>query len=214
MTSNSILEASKSQSGFSYDSDIHGRYTIGTSDAEPYDFIKFLEVCQNLNFDFLPITWQPALDNLGNGGQAEIRQSLVNLAMSFAFRRVKVQGDTRETENTAYQSLVSQITILGYPGIRNHPNIVSLIGVCWDVRPAQAIQLPEHIQPPDDIQFQCGVQSRQWKVWPVLVFEKTKHGDLNCFMASKLGMDLDIAGRLKLCVDIANGLRDLHNNGE
>ena len=35
----------------------------------------------------------------------------------------------------------------------------------------------------------------------MLVFEKTKHGDLACFMNSEHGKNLDTKGRLNLCAE-------------
>lgn len=47
-----------------------------------------------------------------------------------------------------------------------------------------------------------------------LVFEKTKFGDLGKFMRHGAGRQLNIMDRLKLCVEIADGVSDLHLNGE
>ena len=169
-----------------------------------YDFIMFLETCQNLDIDFLPITWQPALDALGVGGQSEVRQSLVSLAMSFAFNRVKPKDkekEKEENEEKIYRALISQVSILRLPEICDHPNIIHLIGVCWDVRaPVE-----------EDNQPIAATEGSRLQVWPVLVIEKTKHGDLNSFVRS-VGRNLGFAGRLKLCIDIASGMRDLHKN--
>ena len=57
---------------------------------QSYNFIDILAVAPRMNIDFLPITWQPALDGIGEGGTAEIRQSLIELQMSFAFKRFKI----------------------------------------------------------------------------------------------------------------------------
>lgn len=56
---------------------------------QPYNLIAFLAIAQKLEIDFLPITWQPALSKVGAGGTAEIRQSLIHLQMSFAFKTIK-----------------------------------------------------------------------------------------------------------------------------
>lgn len=207
MESSLAMEASTSQSRESYDSDDpYCDPCASNTSVVCYDLISFLEACQNLNIDLLPISWQPALDALGVGGQAEVRQSLVNLAMSFAFSRVKIREDHREVEQAAYRALLSQISILGHSEIRSHPNIINLVGVCWDIRPQ------EEVEPRKDRQAQDGILPRQWKVWPVLVFEKTRHGDLACFMSSKYGRNMGITERLKLCADIARGIGDLHRN--
>ncbi len=205
MASISPAESSASQIRSSYYSIV--RRTDPKENDFRYDFITFLETCQNLEIDVLDITWQPALDALGVGGQSEVRQSSVNLAMSFAFNRVKPEKgeeERGEKEEEIYRALVSQVSILRYPEIRNHPNIIHLIGVCWDIRtPVQ-----ENDHHPE------ATKAPWLKVWPVLVFEKTKHGDLNCFMRSDCGRNLGFTGRLKLCIDIAVGIRDLHKNRE
>ena len=187
--------------------------------SERYDFITFLEVCQNLEIDFLPITWRPALDHLGIGAQSEVRQSLVNLALSFAFNRVNVSTSlSQEKESQIYQALISQVSILANSKIQSHLNINHLIGVCWDIIPEENNQNQEYIHPRrdglprDEIEIWQNISSCKWRVWPALVFEKSKHGDLNYFMRSASGLNLDIVGRLKLCAGIACGVQILHEN--
>lgn len=60
----------------------------GTATDSQCDFLRFLGIAQSLQIDFLPITWQPALDIIGQGGTVKIRQSMVILQMSFAFKRL------------------------------------------------------------------------------------------------------------------------------
>ena len=63
--------------------------SAGSSSNKRYDILDFLGAAQSLNIDFLPITWQPALDIVGEGGTAEIRQALINVQMTFAFKHLK-----------------------------------------------------------------------------------------------------------------------------
>lgn len=228
MAASTPTEVSTSQTRSSYDyNDLWCRSHFSacssgmatSTNSERYDFITFLEVCQNLEIDFLPITWQPALDRLGIGAQSEVLQSQVNLGLSFAFNRVKIPRCLSwEEEDAVYRALVSQASVLGHCEIRSHSNINNLVGVCWDVRPGEDIQSQGYIQPlrdvlsRDDIEAQPDTPSSKWKVWPVLVFKKSKHGDLVCFMRSASGSNLNIIGRLKLCADIASGIRSLHDN--
>ena len=153
-------------------------------DDLPTDLVSFLAVAQKLKIDFLPITWQPALEELGEGGTARIRQSLVTLRLSFAFKRNKLFS-TR-----AFQALTSEISVLGHPAIRYHQNVVRLEGICWDF-------------PNEDE-----------AVRPVLVFEKARHGDLEKFSDSKAGKDLSFKDRLKVCVNVANAILAMHSCGE
>ena len=157
------------------------------SDQE-YDLLDFLGVAQSLKIDFLPITWQPALDKLGEGGTAKIRQALVNLQTSFAFKHFK-HPKSAEQEFQTWRALIAEISVLGSPTIRYHPNVANIEGICWDV------------------------VSGEKKVWPVLVFEKTRYWDLSKFMASDRGKELDSKGRLDILFDIVLAVRDLHATG-
>ena len=98
--------------------------------SEQFDFIDLLAVAQGFDVDFLPITWQPALECIGEGGTAEIRQSLIDLQMSFAFKQFKSQ------KSNILKAIVSEIMVLRYPSLRKHRNIVTLQGICWDFTPS------------------------------------------------------------------------------
>ena len=79
--------------------------------------------------------------------------------------------------------------MLGHPSIRDHPNIVRLEGICWDVAPGGE------------------------RVWPVLVFEKARHRDLLTFMEQAEGKSLSLEERLNICADIAVAINHMHSNG-
>jgi len=155
-----------------------------------HDFISFLGVTQMLDIDFLPVTWQPNLDNIGEGGTADIRQSLINLRTAFAYKRIKWSRQTRWNKSKNFEALISEVLVLGNPLVRNHPNIIRLEGISWDFPPG------------DD------------NVWPVLVFEKAQYGDLDKFMNSDMGKRISLKGRLKLCADVANTLKCIHSHRE
>ena len=156
-----------------------------------YDFISFLAIAQRLNVDFLPITWQPALDSLGKGATAEVSQSLVNLQMSFAFKRTALsnlpwQGQYQEQERRALRALISEVSVLSHPLIRRQANIINLEGICWEI-------------------------GREDKVLPVLVFEKAQLGDMHRFMDSDLGKALSIEDRLKMCIGVGTAVMVMHS---
>ena len=155
---------------------------------DEYDFLDFLGVAQSLKIGFLPISWQPALERAGEGGSAEIRQALINLQTTFAFKRLKRPRSSME-EAQNWRTLVAEISILGYHTVRNHRNIANIEGICWDVI------------------------SGGEKVWPVLVFEKTRQGDLGMFMLSDEGKRLGFKERIDVLCDIALAIRDLHTIG-
>lgn len=157
----------------------------GTQHHE-YCFLAVLGLAQRLNINFLPITWQAALGSVGEGGQSKISQALVNLLSSFAFKRLKGNSQDHMSHHTPFKDIVSEMMALSHPSIRNHPHIVGLHGMCWDI-------------PEDD------------QVWPVLVFQKANLGDLYQFMKSPGGQKSSVEDRLKLCANIGIAIRDMHS---
>lgn len=145
------------------------------------DFISVLALAQQLEFDFLPITWHPALETVGAGATAEIRQALVNIQTSFAFKRVGLE------RKDTFRALSSEISVLGSPVVRDHDNIINLVGICWDVNPDGPT------------------------IWPVLVFEKATYGNLEEFMQSDNGRRLSTSQILSLMRDVGSALACLHN---
>ena len=156
------------------------------------NFLKCLGVAQVFKVDFLPITWQPALKTVGTGATARIRQALVNIQTDFAFKRYweSERCTSTEEESKMFRALIQEISVLGLLSIRSHPNIITLAGLCWDIIPESG------------------------RVWPVLVFEKSRHGDLRAFMQNGVGRRLDLEKRLELCADIATAVMYLHANSK
>jgi len=157
--------------------------------AKNCDFLSFLGIAQNLGIDFLPITWQPALDSIGQGATAEVRQASIALQTSFAFKRflrLEAALSIRE-ESNIFRALIAEILVLGRQSVRDHPNILRLEGVCWEVNP------------------------RDDSVLPVLVFQKARH-DLHEFMEQDPGMNLTLEERLNLCADIATAIMHMHSD--
>ena len=156
------------------------------------DFLRCLGLAQHIRIDFLPITWQHALKTIGTGATARIRQAPVNIQTDFAFKNF---ADTRqsisaEEEIKLFRAIIQEISVLGLPSIRSHPNIITLTGLCWHVIPESG------------------------RVWPVLVFEKSRHGDLQEFMKNGGGRRLELEKRLHLCADIAKAVMCLHANSK
>ena len=149
-------------------------------DYSDYGFIAVLGLVQRLKIDILPITWQATLGHLGRGGQGEINQAQVNVQTSFAFKCF----DYTSQSDTLRQT-IQEIVVLSHPLVQDHPHIVKLLGICWDI--------------PQDEQ-----------VSPVLVFEKTHLGDLYHFALSGKGKYLSLEDKLKICVDVGIAMRDMH----
>ena len=145
------------------------------------DLIAFLSTVQKCNVDYLHITWQPALSTLGAGGSGTISQSTFLTKKPLAFKRFHDSDD-------GFLPMMSEVLILSQPPIQNHPNIVDLEGVSWEIKP------------------------RTEKAVPVLIFEKASW-DLQQFMNVREGMDMTVEDRLNICADIGGAIVALHAYG-
>jgi hypothetical protein len=153
----------------------------------PSDLIAVLGLIQYLDIPFLHITWDPGLDDLGEGATSEVHQSLVSNSINFAYKR------TKHASPQAIQALMCEMTILCSPVVRQHPNVLQLQGICWN-----------EVQ---DDEVDGGVK-------PILVFEKAHHGNLEEFLGSVVGQKLAFSTRIKLCRDIALALLAMHSSSE
>lgn len=144
-------------------------------------------------------------DLIGGGATVEIREALINLQTSFAFkrRRFQISYELKEFETQILPSLIAEISILSHPFAYNNSNIVRLEDICWEVlfEECYAFSRGEVIDP------------TKGGIIPVLVFEKMKHGDLHNSMlhaGKKLGMD----ARLQLCTEIVKAIAEMHLKSE
>ena len=163
------------------------RYSASTSRTNRIvqsDLIAFLSIVQECDVDYLPITWQPTLNTLGVGASGTISQSTFITEKPLAFKRF----NDSENPNGGCLPMMSEVLILSQPTIRNHPNIVDLEGICWEIKPSTE------------------------KAVPVLVFKKASW-DLKQFMNVREGMDMSFEDRLKICADVGDAVMTLHAYG-
>lgn len=161
------------------------------------NFIRFLQMAISLNVGFLPLTWDPAFEALGRGATGVVNQSQLNSETWIAFKRFEADGAhpgvcDEEFGNRQYSALMSELNVLGHQKIRYHPNIISLIGVCFEITP------------------------RSKKVVPVLALAKAHHADLvmSLYESPRLvGLQKNSFPLLNICGEIAKGLEMLHQSG-
>ena len=171
----------------SHSDGIFSRYSASASRTNgdvQSDLIAFLSIIQKCDVDYLPITWQPALSTLGEGGSGTISQSTFITDKPLAFKRFHHSEDS----DGDFLPLMSEALILSQPPIQNHPNIVDLEGICWEIKP------------------------RTEKAVPVLIFEKASW-DLEQFMNVRESMDVVFEDRLKICAEVGGAVLALHAYG-
>jgi hypothetical protein len=94
------------------------------------------------------------------------------------------------------------MVILCHAQIRNHPNILELQGIGWDIS--------NHADQKDPTASRS--LGKGFKVWPVLVFEKSGYGDLFSFACSKEGRELGFHERLALCSHVGRAVAQMQSN--
>ncbi|KAI1111819.1 hypothetical protein F5Y14DRAFT_424139 [Nemania sp. NC0429] len=168
------------------------------------NLITFLAAVQNLEVEILPLQWQSTRSLIGKGGTSQISQAVINLETSIAFKRVSEQDKLRLDDEEIFRRIISEILVLAHEGIRGHPNILELQGVSWDVS-----------SPPkgNSSEIQSAESMKDTKIWPVLLFEMSRYGDLGRFAALPAGRSLDHSARLDICLQIGTALATMNSNG-
>lgn len=165
------------------------------TDGEAHNnFVRLLSVAMLLKVNLLPLTWSPALEGLGSGATAQISQFSLNVQTTFAFKRfnhINPNSDLSDEQflNQQYNALIAEIIALSSPHIYNHPNIVNLEGISWEI-------LDDSVG-----------------VFPVLVFRRAECGDLRRFLSSPEAVDLSFDDRLAICVEVVRALKIMHECG-
>lgn len=170
------------------------------------DLVTFLGVAQRLNIDFLPVTWQPALDRIGQGATAEIREAPANLQFSCAFKRSVCEPyfEFEDFESRVLPCLIAEISTLGLKSIRKHPNTIKLEGIWWEGISSEG----EHVS------REAPYTSRKGGIVPVLVFEKAKYGGLHRFMMQEAGGSLSLVQKIGISTAIARTVAEMHYHGK
>jgi hypothetical protein len=163
-------------------------------DQNHQNFIRLLEVAISLNVPILPLTWELAFETLGpDGATGRVNQAPFNSKFSLAFKRFNPEVTNpnlsmEEFRNVQYNAMIAEMVVLSCPEIRNHPNIITLIGVCFEVSPV-----------PDEI-------------LPVLVFAKASLGDLTKLVSQCDALEPD--EMMAICGEVAKAIRVMHQCGE
>jgi serine/threonine protein kinase len=172
--------------------------------AGTYNLLTCLACAQRCGLDFTGMTWVDAQGELGEGGQAVVSQTQTNVETVLAYKRRNSssigsrfsRGTTNQklTLQDIYREIAFEIMALGHPRIRDHPHIVQLHAISWEI---QNVASWRHAK--DNL-----------RVWPVLVFEKADKGDLLKYVSTH--SELDLARRVQLCREIALALAAAHEN--
>ena len=170
-----------------------------SDDPSPYsrnNFVTFLTAAQYYDIDFVPLSWESALEGAAPGGTARLNVSSLDAQTHFVFKRTRIRNGLGQSRHDGwddaptFDALVAEITVLRHPLLQHHQNIVNLEGIGWEVVTGGK------------------------PVWPVLILEKAEHRDLYSFMNSAQGSILSFEDKLDLCADVTSALNALHDCSE
>jgi hypothetical protein len=150
--------------------------------------VSFLDTVQWAGVDLLSISWQLGLGRVGQGGTADIFQSLVDVNTTMTFKRWSKDLTESDTQHV-YEKASAEIISLSRPTVQKHRNIIKLVGVCWDI------------------------DREQQTVYPALVSEKSTNGDMVTFLGSDRGRSMTLQEQLGFCLQVAEALCVLHSSG-
>lgn len=164
---------------------------------QPPDFISIITATQSLSVDLLPLTWEPDAAGLGLGATANVRQRPLDAHNTFAFKVLKDaeiierqrEYNQQRSIDSAYRVILNELIVLAHPKVREHPNMVELIGISFQIMDSD-------------------------RVWPTLTTKRTAYGDLESFLVSDEGKDTSIGSRIGICQDIAGAIQYLHSHRE
>ena len=146
----------------------------------------FLSLAQSFGLEFMPITWESGREVLGRGASGHVNQSLIDIRTSLAFKRPTIDGQNKLAVRELLREWMLEVAILNDPKIQQHPNIIELEGIAWE------------------IDHSCST------ILPVLVYRRSQLGTLGGYIEANIGK-LSLNQRLKLCFDLASALEMLHS---
>jgi hypothetical protein len=182
----SFLRGCPSISGSEYSLAVPEPNKQTTKPSFAEQFIDILGIAQQYVLRILALTWTPELDIVGRGATAEIHEAFANAQIDLAFKRF-IPTALEPGEEPSLELLVAELSVLAVARWQLH--ILNLEGICFEVR-------------------------EDGRVWPVLVFQKSRYGDLYKFMNRGAGKELSFIDRLKLCADIAEAIETMHSIGK
>ncbi|KAI9768500.1 MAG: hypothetical protein M1840_004910 [Geoglossum simile] len=168
------------------------------------DLISFLSYVKSQNIPILPVTLPDVRSCLGQGASflvngAEMPETYVDEAtgtvlpkgLMVAFKRAMVKEGMTDIIADRINRIFNEVLIMCHPPLLDHPNIVKLLGIGFEVEgPAQF----EHVM-------------------PVIIPECAELGNLAEVLetARKEDQLLSFEEKLSLCIDVAHGLDVLHS---
>ncbi|KAF3002326.1 hypothetical protein E8E14_005652 [Neopestalotiopsis sp. 37M] len=152
-----------------------------------------ISILQRSNIPILPVSPQQGLDILGRGMSGSVHQAAADALTMLAFKSgIPSRCAQDDNINHDWYSLITELTILNHPPIRNSLHCAKLLGITFI---------------PDE------ENSGTRQTWPNLVTLKATLGNLEEFLTSHQDDLLTDSVRSTCVADITHALNTLHSCG-
>ena len=161
--------------------------------SEHAGLVDMFCIIQQLQVPLLPLSSERGLQIVGRGLSGEIEQARANATTMLAFKDgipSKTERDSSSSQD--WYSLITELTILQHPQIRNSIWFIDLIGMSFRAE-------VNSFGPP--------------RVWPVLVTPKSSLADLEVAITDQEGHPATPEQRLSWFLDITKAVHTLHRCG-
>jgi hypothetical protein len=156
--------------------------------CEATSLVDLLKAAQRQQVSFLPISPQLGLGIVGRGLSGDVDQSTADAATTFTFKNaIPSKRPHDDVYIQDWYSLVTQLSVLQHPPIRENPHIIDLVGISWKV---------DAPGPP--------------RAWPFLVTPKVNRGSLGDLLLQETVKD---EVRFQVCAEVLEAFALLHSCG-
>ena len=160
--------------------------------SESASLVDFLAAMQQHDVSFLPVSYQVGREILGRGLSGSIYQAAADSGTAFAFKQgVPLRHERDDDKEQSWYSLVTEITALQHPPIRDSHHVIDLLGVSFSVD---------------------GAPGGRATAWPMLVTLRANMGDLGTVLTGTR-WPLTPELRWQLLVEVAEAVYLLHSCG-
>lgn len=164
------------------------------------NFIRLLQYAQASETPILPLTWEPAFENLGlDGAMGTVGQNILNASVSLAFKRFRPYPASHglseaQFRDQQYEAFIKELLVYSQAAVQEHANVAELVGLCFELASTEEAS---------------GGQNAE-EIRPVLVMIKSSQGSLDTFVEQCASLDEETM--LRVCGEVTKALSVLHRS--
>lgn len=161
--------------------------------SDPASLVDFLGAVQALSVPILPVSREIGREILGRGLSGGIHQATADVGTVLAFKQgIPSRRECDDGEEQDWHSLVTEVTVLQHPPIRDSHHIIDILGITFSA---------------DTRDVDSG-----GRAWPLLVTRKATRGHLAAALIDSEN-PISAEERLQVLAEVAEAVFLLHSCG-